>query len=314
MTRELRTLPRPGALIEVTQQTIQRRFLLRPSKRANALIVGCLARAQKNTGAVVHAVAVLSNHFHLLASFETAEQMATFMKQFKGNLSKELGRLHRWPGSMFSRRYHSAAVSDEPGAQIARLRYVLSQGAKEGLVLSPRDWPGVHSADALVRGRPLSGLWVDRTELWARRNRGEAVTERDVTSREVLHLEPLPCWAERSQRSVQRLGANLVDEIDAEIVAMHRRDGTAPLGRRAVLAVNPHAMPEGEAECLASPAVRFHAATAEVRSALLEAYRTFVAAYRAAAARLRQGDRSVTFPENSFPPTLPFVEPGLVFR
>jgi hypothetical protein len=42
---------------------------------------------------------------------------------------------------------------------------------------------------------------------------------------------------------------------------------------------------------------------------LREAYSRFVAAFRDAAARLRAGDRLVSFPEGSFPPALPFVRP-----
>lgn len=49
---------------------------------------------------------------------------------------------------MWARRFSSIPVSDEPEAQILRLRYLLSNSTKEGLVLSPSDWPGVHCADA----------------------------------------------------------------------------------------------------------------------------------------------------------------------
>ncbi|MEM1182626.1 MAG: hypothetical protein AAGM22_30045, partial [Acidobacteriota bacterium] len=65
-------------MVEITQRTIQGRFLLKPSPRLNAVVAGCFARAQENTGATVHAVAVLANHFHLLASFESVQQMASF--------------------------------------------------------------------------------------------------------------------------------------------------------------------------------------------------------------------------------------------
>ncbi|MEO1086451.1 MAG: transposase, partial [Acidobacteriota bacterium] len=109
-----------------------------------------MARAQKNTGATVHAVAVLSNHFHLLATFDSVQQMASFMCQLKTNLSKEVGRLRDWEGSLYAGRYHSVPLSDEPEVQVERLKYILSQGVKEGLVLSPKNWPGVHSARALL--------------------------------------------------------------------------------------------------------------------------------------------------------------------
>ena len=57
-----------------------------------------------------------------------------------------------------------------------------------------------------------------------------------------------------------------------------------------------------------SPAPLYHAATKAVRKAFWEAYATFVAAFREAADRWREGDRSARFPIGSFPPGLPFVK------
>jgi hypothetical protein len=56
-----------------------------------------------------------------------------------------------------------------------------------------------------------------------------------------------------------------------------------------------------------TPAPAFHAASQAVRRELRDAYAWFVAAFRQAAAKLREGDRSAAFPVGSFPPALPFV-------
>ena len=45
--RKLRYLPDDSHLVEITCRVIQRRFLLRPSPRLNAIIIGTLARFQK---------------------------------------------------------------------------------------------------------------------------------------------------------------------------------------------------------------------------------------------------------------------------
>jgi hypothetical protein len=50
-----------------------------------------------------------------------------------------------------------------------------------------------------------------------------------------------------------------------------------------------------------------HAATKAARKAFYDAYAWFVAAFRQAAEKLRQGDRNAAFPAGSFPPALPFV-------
>ncbi len=77
----LRHVPEGGALVEITINTIQGRYLLRPDKRGrvNELILGIVGRAQRLTSISIVGVSVLSTHMHILAVREDAEQMAAFM-------------------------------------------------------------------------------------------------------------------------------------------------------------------------------------------------------------------------------------------
>ena len=304
MGRDVRYLPRPGSTVELTQRTIQGRFLLRPDGRLNELVVGILAKAQAVTGLRIHAVVVLSNHLHVIASPIDVEQMADFMRHLKTNLSKEVGRLQGWRGPMFDRRYTSIPVSDETEAQVARLRYLLSQGTKEGLVMSPADWPGVQCVEAICLGENLRGVWVDRTRLFAARQRGEDVTEADFEVDVELELTPLPCWAHLDADDYQSRVRALVRDIEVETIERHRRDGTVPKGAAWVMRRSPRERPH---EVVTSPRPRFHAFRRKVREELVAAFRAFLAAYRVAAERLRAGEADVVFPENCFPPRRPFV-------
>ena len=58
-----------------------------------------------------------------------------------------------------------------PDVQWSRLKYLLANGVKEGLVESPLDWPGVSCAKALVHGEPLEGYWFNRSKEWSAHNR-----------------------------------------------------------------------------------------------------------------------------------------------
>ena len=130
MTYELRHFP-PQNLIEVTNRTIQGRLLMRPSLAFNEIFVGTMGYAQRKYGLAIHHYATLSNHYHLHCSPEEPEQLKVFMRLFSSKLAKEIGRLHDWRGKVWSRRYRPIPISEEPEAQVARLKYVLSHGVKE---------------------------------------------------------------------------------------------------------------------------------------------------------------------------------------
>jgi REP element-mobilizing transposase RayT len=303
MGRRLRYIPPEGCLVEVTNRTIQGRFLLRPGRELNKVVVGVLGRAQRLYGVEIHAFVVMSNHFHLLLSVESALQLARFMAYFQGNLAKEAGRLHRWHGPFWHRRYQHVVVSDEERAQVGRLRYILENGCKEELVASPLDWPGVSSVRALLYGTELRGEWIDRTrQRHASVGGGEEGASR-FREREVVNLTPLPCWRGRESNLLRQQLQELVAIIEAEAEARHRAKGTRPLGEKQVLLQDPLEKPLRSKR---SKAPLFHCASKAAHDLLKGAYAAFDRAFREAARKWQRGDLETTFPEGAFPPPLPF--------
>ena len=102
--------------------------------------------------------------------------------------------------------------------------------------------------------------------------------------------------------------ADLVAEIEEEARIAMEAKGLEPLGADAVRRQQPHTRPNRTKK---SPAPLFHTASQRAYLELREAYSRFVAAFRDAAEKLRAGDRTVAFPEGSFPPASPFVGFGL---
>ena len=307
MARKPRHLPGPGCLVEVTVNTVHSHHLLRPSRELNKIFAGCLGRAQALHPVRLHAVVVMSTHFHLLLSPEDSQQLAGFMGHLNCNLSKKIGRIHDWSGSMFERRYRCIPVSDEPAAQEARLRYLLSHGCKEGLVLSPRNWPGVHSAASLCDGTPIEGTWINRTEYWKARNRGEDVVPSQFGTDYEIHLEPLPCWEPLGEDVWREYVREIVESIEQETLEAHRRSGTAPAGAVAICETQPHYR---SAQKTRTPAPLFHAASKAVRLAMRTGFSSFLVNYREAAERVRNGEVGVSFPPDCFPSRLPYVQPA----
>lgn len=74
-----------------------------------------------------------------------------------GHLAREIARLTGWEDKVWSRRYQAILVTDEEAAQVDRLRYLLENSCKEGLVDSPIHCPGVHCAKALITGEQIEG-------------------------------------------------------------------------------------------------------------------------------------------------------------
>ncbi len=307
MSRFPRLWTRPNAGVDVMNRCIQGRHLLKPCPRLNEIIIGTLAKARERYPVDIYSGAFLSSHFHIHLQAPTLQIQSLFMAYFTRKLSVEIGILYDWKTSTFPDRYHAAEVSQEPEAQIKRLVYHLQNGAKEGLVDGPLDWPGVNFVDALITGEPLKGIWIDRSGYYRACQRNEDVTLEDFTEHLELPIAPLPCWTHLSQETRRDLVLDIVRKIEDETAAGHAENGTAPLGVEAVLAGNPHYYP---AKLKKSPQPLFHAFRKKVRREMREAFFLILAAYYEAAERLKAGERDVDFPENTFPPGLPFVEPA----
>ena len=276
-------------------------MLLRPSRELKRRILGVLARAAARHEVGVCTFVYLSNHCHLLLRPASATALAAFMSYLNSNIAREAGRLHHWREKFWSRRYRLIPISFEPEAQIARLRYLLSQGCKEGLVARPQDWPGPTSVHAQLDGGTITGSWYDRTaEYWARK-RGQNVEPGAFASTETLQICALPCWDQLSSEEVRAKIAELVREIAAETRLRLRQAKSRPFGVRRLLRQDPHARPQRLAR---SPAPRFHAATWQIRRMLEAGYRTYCDAYQEAKRALREHRVPVIFPRHGIPPPL----------
>jgi hypothetical protein len=93
-----------------------------------------------------------------------------------------------------------------------------------------------------------------------------------------------------------------VDSVIADAALERSRTARPVEGVESILTRDPQHRP---AKLARSPAPLVHAATKAARKA--EMYAWFVAAFRSAAEKLKQGDREARFPAGSFPPGLPFV-------
>jgi hypothetical protein len=237
----------------------------------------------------IHAFVFLSNHAHFLLSPGSAQQLASFMQFVNANVAKEAGRLHRWSGRLWSRRYRSIVVADDTAAH-ARLRYILAHAAKEGLLASPAAWPGPNCIAALTKGDLLRGIWFDRSKEFLARQRGETVFPLQFATTFDVKLTPLPCLRHLTVDQLQAEIRRTVDDIKAKTAADNQEKGRTPMTVAEILAQNPHDKPSTTCR---SPAPFVHATEDSTEQTFRTAYRAFVDAFRAGALRLRDRAREI---------------------
>lgn len=265
---------------------------MRPGTEARELILGIVGRGMTLYPEVsIYGFVFLSNHTHLLISSIDGAKMASFIGYIKMNIAREIGRLHGWTGSLWRKGYKPIPIVDE-GAQVERLRYLLSHGVKEGLVARPEDWPGASSLPWFLGGS-LFGKWIDRS----RRRKQPRDSQTPQQASEVIEypvlITALPVWKSLTKDQIAKHVTALIDLI----VETHH--GRPILGVKKVLNLDPHESPRKPPS---RPAPLCHATSRRARDIFHAAHKTFIIAFRTAAIAVKNGVELVRagFPPGSF--------------
>jgi hypothetical protein len=202
------------------------------------MIVGVLCRAQQLHGVKIHALVFASNHYHMLISVESAQQLSHFMKFVNGFIAERANRMLGRSGAFWQRRFSATLVSGDGLTQRWRLRYLLAHGVKERLVARAVDWPGVSTLRWLLKGEPLRGKWTDYTKA-SRAGRAARKKMADFETDYELRLDPLPTWRHTPERTWRGYVEELLGLIHAEHDVDRAERGGEVLGVERVLATDP---------------------------------------------------------------------------
>lgn len=288
-------------------RTIREQYLLRPCDETRELILGVIGRALALFPLVrLYAFTYLSNHFHMLLSADDGKSVPEFIGYVNGNIARAIGRFRKSRGKLWGGRIHPVPILDDDSL-LERFLYVVGQGCKEGLVASPREWPGASSVPGLL-GEPLEGRWLDR-DAWqqACRRKSPPPMEEFVTTYPI-DLEPLPIWKHLSRDARVAKHASIIAAIERKTRDDNRRLGRTPLGVAKILAQDPFGRPDDPAH---EPTPLCHASTETAEEEYRAAYDAFVAAFHAAALVTRSRPPRAPFPPCSFPSPARFVPPSL---
>ena len=222
----------PGTTYLITRRCSERRFFLRPEPLVGQVFRYVLAYAAAALGVEVHAVIVLSNHFHAVIT-DPDQRLSAFMGQLDGLVARCLNAArHRGEAFWSSGTFSAVALLGEESVW-EKLVYVHCNAVKAGLVRDPLDWPGFRTTPEDMLGNRVSAR---RPGVFFRESMPEK-TELNLTVPPALaHLESKQVLAELKER------------VDAEVTKIRearRKAKLGWLGRRGVLAQQVDQSPGG---------------------------------------------------------------------
>ena len=230
--------------LHVISRVFQGRHLLRPCATLNSVIIGVVGRAlQRYRDVRLYAMAFLSNHAHFMLQ-GPGNQVPAFIGFIKREISRRWGHHPSvgWHGTMWDEYIPTALPT--AASQVNCLKYILSQGVKEGLVARPEEWPGVHCASSLVSGAPLEGSWFNSTkysravDAQSRRKNPQKVERSLYAVRYDVQFAAIPAWIHLDAAAYRVEVGRLVSEVVAE--GERSRAGRRPLGVRRVRRMSLH--------------------------------------------------------------------------
>jgi len=126
----------------VTRRCSERRFFLQPSPLVTLLFKFLVAVASFRTGVKLHALAVLSNHYHLVASDPNGN-----IPEFYGYLHSLLARCLNASRGRFEAMWSSEETNrvslEDANAVVREVSYTLANPTTSGLVERSELWEGI---------------------------------------------------------------------------------------------------------------------------------------------------------------------------
>jgi REP element-mobilizing transposase RayT len=282
------TAPRriiPGTTYLVTRRAAYRQFLLKPSELTNGTVGYILAVAAARYGICLHAVAVLSNHFHLVLSDPRGE-LPRFCQYLDSLVARAmnagLGRFdHFWSSGSYS-----AVEPITTEALVEKTVYTLANPVEAGLVATGAEWPGLWSGPQAV-----GGVWrtFERPKHFFR-EKGYLPAKAAVEISPPAGVEPETFWAQ--------VAAGLAAKEREKALALEAQGGRF-LGVRRVLARRYSDSPvHGEPRRELSPRIAGRDKWKRIEALL--SLKSFLRDYRDALAKFRSGVSGVVFPHGTY--------------
>ncbi len=200
------TLPRqflPQTTYFITRRCTQRLFLLKPTPLTTQIFLYCLAVAAQKTGVVIHAICVISNHYHVVAS-DPETSIAEFYGWLHKYVSKAVNCSLGRSENMWSSEKANVIALNGRDTVLDKVLYTLCNPVKARLVAHGEQWPGVW-----LYKRSHSRT-VERPNVYFSE-------EGEMPEKVSLNIEPPPQFNDLSENDYHQLVADNLELRELEI-------------------------------------------------------------------------------------------------
>jgi len=283
MTEPRRFLPNKTYFI--SRRCTHRKFFLKPTPRNNQIILYCLAVAALQTGVIIHAVCVLSNHYHIILTdphARAAEFYGWLHKYVAKALNASYGRFENLWSSEKTSVITLAAGEDVLG----KIVYTMNNPVAAGLVARGENWPGVW-----LYKKSHSQI-VKRPDVY--------FSEDGSMPNEVqLNIEPPPQFQSIGFKAYEQQVAAMLEQEAQKKAEEMLSLGRSFMGVKKIRHQDPYDNPTSREKRFGiNPKIA--AKNKWLRIEAIQRHKEFQKQYRAALARWRAGDRNVVFPAGTY--------------
>ena len=267
----------PGATYMLTRRACQRMFRMRPHPLTNQIALYCLAVAAARYGMLIHAIVLMSNHLHLIAT-DPNGCLPDFLRDFHRSMAKALNASQGQWENLWSAEHPSQVLLPTLDDVVAKVAYTVANPVAAGLVENPSQWPGVL-------------LWKPGTVVV---DRPDVYFDPKGSAPETATLDICPAPGVDMEAWIQRVTHAVHEELHRALEQV-REQGLRFLGAAAVMAksflqkARSYEVKRGINPVLAARDV-------SVRKAMKRVLREFRRSYAHALALWRAGDRGAVFP------------------
>ena len=272
----------------VTKRVHGREFRLRPSKRINEIIRYVVAVIAQRTGIRLHAVVVLSNHWHVTLT-DPEGRICEFTRDCHAFIARAVNAAYGDFESLWSSEQTSHVTCVEPEDLIAKIAYAMANPVEAFLVEYGKNWPGVRAA------WPAAPRVVHKPEKFFR-DSGDGGKWPETA---VLEFSRPPGFDELTDEELAAKLEAAIFEREERFRQTARREGIRFLGRRKVLAQSRYQRPTSrEPRFKISPRIACRSKWRRIERLLKD--RVWAASYAEAFLAWRLGDRQTAFPHGTY--------------